>query len=237
LLTHRSTTFTPVEDGSGARVLSRISLFSCKFRRPVAMAESNKKLRKTDIAVAKARVLGSHKSADHLAIRGARIFVPAVPPQPVLRVLLRSSMAQTTRQPVTFEDIRLIRRDIRASYALPVRDYLEFSYGAQFPNNDSARLALGLAHYNLFLSALSRDDAELSPLMDMLRRLSERFGAPSEVIEDINRSLILELMKMTTFQRRNSPDAIAAYNLVVAEIAHSLWSALAEPGQRQPQAA
>ena len=138
---------------------------------------------------------------------------------------------------MTFEDIRLIRRDIRASYALPVRDHLEFSYGVNFPDNESARVALSLAHYNLFLSALSKEPAELVPLREMLNRLSERFGAPPEVVDDVNRSMILELMKMTAFQRRNSPDAIAAYSLVVAEIAHTLWSALAMTGAKETQAA
>ena len=106
------------------------------------------------------------------------------------------------------DDNRLIRREIRSSYALAVRDHLEFSYGDRFPGNESARVALSLAHYNLFLSALSKDPAELSPLLEMLRRISERFGALPEVVEGVNRSMILELMKMTAFQRRNSPDSL-----------------------------
>jgi hypothetical protein len=118
-----------------------------------------------------------------------------------------------------------------------VRDHLEFSYGVNFPDNESARVALSLAHYNLFLSALSKEPAELVPLREMLNRLSERFGAPPDVIDDVNRSMILELMKMTAFRRRNSPDAIAAYSLVVAEIAHTLWSALAMTGAKETQAA
>ena len=138
---------------------------------------------------------------------------------------------------MTTDELRLIRRDIRSTYALPVRDHLEFSYGVKFPSNDSARVALSLAHYNLFLSALSKDPAELFPLRAMLHRLSKRFGACSDVIDDINRSMILELMKMTAFQRRNSPDAVAAYNLVVAEIAHTLWNALADAEGKQTQAA
>ena len=133
------------------------------------------------------------------------------------------------------DDNRLIRREIRSSYALPVRDHLEFSYGACFPDNESARIALSLAHYNLFLSALSKDPAELSPLLEMLRCVCERFGALPELVESVNRSMILELMKMTAFQRRNSPDSIAAYTLVVAEIAHVLWGALAGAGQVQSQ--
>lgn len=138
---------------------------------------------------------------------------------------------------MTFEEIRLIRRDIRSSYALPVRDHLDFSYAENFPNNESARVALSLAHYNLFLSALSKEPAELTPLREMLSRLAERFGAGPQVIEDVNRSMIFEMMKMTAFQRRNSPDAVAAYNLVVAEIAHALWSALGDTGAAQIRAA
>lgn len=138
---------------------------------------------------------------------------------------------------MTFEDFKLIKRDIRSSYALPVRDHLDFSYGEKFPNNESARVALALAHYNLFLSALSKDPAELSPLREMLNRLSERFGALPAVVDDVNRSMILELMKMTAFQRRNSPDAIAAYNLVVAEIAHTLWNALEQTASKETKAA
>jgi hypothetical protein len=135
------------------------------------------------------------------------------------------------------EEIRSIKEDIRASYALPVRDHLEFSYAQSFPTNESARIALSLAHYNLFLSALSRNSVELAPLREMLHRLSERFGAVPQLVEDINSSMILELMKMTAFQRRNSADSVAAYNLVVAMIAHALWTALADQASKQTRAA
>ena len=44
-------------------------------------------------------------------------------------------------------------------------------------------------------------------------------------------------MKVTAFQRRNSPNVVAAYNLVVAEIAHVLWSTIAEPPTKGVEAA
>jgi len=139
--------------------------------------------------------------------------------------------------PVTFEEIRLIKEDIRSSYALPVRDYLEFSYRERFADNEPACVALALGHYNLFLSALSKNQGELAPFREMLHRLCQRFGTAPGVLDDINRSMILELMKMTAFQRRNSPGVVAAYSLVVALIAHTLWSAMAEPTPGQPRAA
>ena len=138
---------------------------------------------------------------------------------------------------MTSEEIRIIKEDIRSSYALPVRDHLEFSYAQSFPTNEPARIALSLAHHNLFLSALSRNSVELAPLREMLHRLGERFGAGGQLVDDINRSMILELMKMTAFQRRNSADSVAAYNLVVAMIAHALWTALADPAPKQTRAA
>lgn len=138
---------------------------------------------------------------------------------------------------MTSEEISVIKEDIRSSYALPVRDHLEFSYAQTFSNNEPARIALSLAHYNLFLSALSKNAVELSPLREMLYRLGERFGAGPTLVEDINRSMILELMKMTAFQRRNSADSVAAYNLVVAMIAHALWTALADHAPKQTRAA
>jgi hypothetical protein len=49
--------------------------------------------------------------------------------------------------------------------------------------------------------------------------------------------MLLELMKMTAFQRRNSADSVAAYNLVVAMIAHALWTALADHAPKQTRAA
>ena len=138
---------------------------------------------------------------------------------------------------MTSEEIRIIKEDIRSSYALPVRDHLEFSYSQSFPANEPARIALSLAHYNLFLSAISRNAAELAPLREMLHRLSERFGAGEQLVDEVNRSMIHELMKMTAFQRRNSADSVAAYNLVVAMVAHALWTALADQAPKQTRAA
>ena len=138
---------------------------------------------------------------------------------------------------MTFEEIWIIKEEIRSSFALPVRDYLEFSYGATFPDSEPARVSLALGHYNLFLSALSKNPGELSPLREMLHRLCARFGAVPSLVDDVNRSMILELMKLTAFQRRNSPDSVAAYNLVVAMIAHTLWNALEDPARKQTEAA
>ncbi len=138
---------------------------------------------------------------------------------------------------MNFEEIKRIKEEIRASYALAVRDYLEFSYREQFPGNEPASVALATGHYNLFLSALSKSPQELSPFREMLHRLCVRFGSNSGVLDRVNSSMILELMKMTAFQRRNSPSAVAAYNLVVAVIAHTLWSALADPVPKQTKAA
>ena len=134
---------------------------------------------------------------------------------------------------MTFEDIRHIKEEIRTSYALPLRDFLEFAYREKFPTNESARVAFALGHYNFFLSALSRGPGELAPHREMLRRLCHRHEAPVSVLDDVNRDLVFEMMKLTAFQRRNSPGVVAAYNLVVAEIAHVLWNAMAEaPPQR-----
>ena len=134
---------------------------------------------------------------------------------------------------MTFDDIRFIKEEIRTSYALPLRDFLEFAYREKFPDNESARVGFALGHYNFFLSALSRNAAELSPHRDMLRHLCHRHEAPLAVLDDVNRALVFEMMKMTAFQRRNSPGAVAAYNLVVADIAHVLWTAMAgAPPQR-----
>ena len=101
--------------------------------------------------------------------------------------------------PVTFEEIRLIKEDIRSSYALPVRDYLEFSYRERCPDNEPACVALALGHYNLFLSALSKNQGELAPFREMLHRLCQRFGTAPGVLDDINRSLILWLEERFAF--------------------------------------
>ena len=138
---------------------------------------------------------------------------------------------------VTFDDIRIIKDEIRTSYAVPVRDFLEFTYRETFPANESARVAFALGHYNFFLSALSRNASELTPHREMLRRLCRRHEAPLGVLDDVNRALVFEMMKMTAFQRRNSPDAAAAYNLVIADIAHVLWSTMAEPTPQHIEAA
>jgi hypothetical protein len=138
---------------------------------------------------------------------------------------------------VTFEEIKRIKEEIRASYALAVRDYLEFAYRARFPENEPACVALATCHYNLFLSALSKTHGELSPFREMLHRLCVRFGSTPHILDEINSSMILELMKLTAFQRRNSPSAVASYSLVVAVIAHTLWSALADQAPKQTRAA
>lgn len=138
---------------------------------------------------------------------------------------------------MTFDDIRHIKEEIRTSYALPLRDFLEFAYRERFPDNESARVGFSLGHYNFFLSALSRNPVELSPHREMLRRLCQRHEAPLGLLDEVNRALVFEMMKMTAFQRRNSPGAVAAYNLVVADIAHVLWSAMAEPSPQRIEAA
>ena len=138
---------------------------------------------------------------------------------------------------MTFDEIRLIKEEIRTSYALPLRDFLEFAYREKFPANESARVAFALGHYNFFLSALSRGPGELAPHREMLRRLCQRHEAPVSVLDEVNRDLVFEMMKMTAFQRRNSPDAAAAYNLVIADIAHVLWSTMAEPTPQHIEAA
>jgi hypothetical protein len=138
---------------------------------------------------------------------------------------------------VTNDDIQMIKEEIRGSYALPLRDFLEFAYREKFPTNEAARVAFALGHYNFFLSALSRTSAELAPYRELLRRLCQRFEAPVGILVEITRALVLELMKVTAFQRRNSPNVVAAYNLVVAEIAHVLWSTIAEPPTKGVEAA
>jgi len=138
---------------------------------------------------------------------------------------------------VTFDEIRLIKEEIRTCYALPLRDFLEFAYREKFPGNESARVAFALGHYNFFLSALSRSPGELAPHREMLRRLCQRHDAPVSVLDEVNRDLVFEMMKLTAFQRRNSPGVVAAYNLVVAEIAHVLWSAMAAAPSPRTEAA
>ena len=134
---------------------------------------------------------------------------------------------------MTFDEIRLIKEEIRTSYALPLRDFLEFAYREKIPANEAARVAYALGHYNFFLSALSRGPGELAPHREMLRRLCQRHEAPVSVLDEVNRDLVFEMMKLTAFQRRNSPGVVAAYNLVVAEIGYVLWSAMAQtPTQR-----
>ncbi len=138
---------------------------------------------------------------------------------------------------MTKDDIQLIKEELRGSYALPLRDFIEFAYREKFPNNESARVAFALGHYNFFLSALSRSSGELAPYRDLLCRLCQRFEAPVGILDDMNRALVFEMMKMTAFQRRNSPNTVAAYNLVVADIAHVLWSAIADPPSQSVEAA
>jgi hypothetical protein len=87
-----------------------------------------------------------------------------------------------------------------------------------------------LGHYNFFLNAVTRPPAELNPHRDSLARLCVRFGVAVSVLEEVNQALVLELMKITAVQRRNSPETMAAYGLVVALIAHGLFSG-AEPAQ------
>jgi hypothetical protein len=68
-------------------------------------------------------------------------------------------------------------------------------------------------------------------------RLCGRFSVPTDTVEDVNQLLVLELMKLTAVQRRNSPDVLAAYNLVVAMIAHALWGRSEPDGQKRFRAA
>jgi hypothetical protein len=137
---------------------------------------------------------------------------------------LRLAIADQMEGPgMTRDEINAIKEDIRSSYALPVRDFLEFTYRARFPEDTSARVAFVLGHYNYFLNAVTKSAAELAPHRDSLLRLCDRFAVPTDTVEEVNQSLVLELMKLTAVQRRNSPDVLAAYNLVVAMIAHALW--------------
>jgi hypothetical protein len=125
---------------------------------------------------------------------------------------------------MTQDEINAIREEIRSVYALPVRDFLEFTYRERFPEDTSARVAFVLGHYNLFLNAASRPPSELTPHRESLTRLCQRFDVQAGVLEEVNRALVLELMKITAVQRRNSPETMAAYGLVVALIAHGLFS-------------
>lgn len=125
---------------------------------------------------------------------------------------------------MTQDEISAIKEEIRSVYALPVRDFLEFIYRERFPEDTSARVAFVLGHYNYFLNAVSRPPAELNPHRESLMRLCIRFGVPATVLEEVNQALVFELMKITAVQRRNSPETMAAYGLVVALIAHGLFS-------------
>ena len=131
---------------------------------------------------------------------------------------------------MTHDEISAIREEIRSVYALPVRDFLEFTYRDRFPEDTSARVAFVLGHYNFFLNAVSRPVSELGPHRESLTKLCVRFGVPASLLEEVNQALVLELMKITAVQRRNSPETLAAYGLVVALIAHGLFSG-AEPAQ------
>lgn len=125
---------------------------------------------------------------------------------------------------MTQEEISAIKEEIRSVYALPVRDFLEFTYRDRFPEDTSARVAFVLGHYNFFLNAISRTPSELNPHRESLTRLCIRFGVAASVLDEVNQALVFELMKITAVQRRNSPETMAAYGLVVALIAHGLFS-------------
>lgn len=131
---------------------------------------------------------------------------------------------------MTQDEISAIREEIRSVYALPIRDFLEFTYRERFPEDTSARVAFVLGHYNFFLNAVSHPPSELNPHRESLARLCVRFGVPVNVLAEVNQALVLELMKITAVQRRNSPETMAAYGLVVALIGHGLFSG-SEPAQ------
>jgi hypothetical protein len=135
---------------------------------------------------------------------------------------------------MTQDEISAIKEEIRSVYALPVRDFLEFTYRERFPDDTSARVAFVLGHYNFFLNAIARSPTELAPHRESLTRLCTRFGVPAIVLQEVNQALVLELMKITAVQRRNSPETMAAYGLVVALIAHGLFSGAeaSQPGRR-----
>ena len=131
-------------------------------------------------------------------------------------------------------EIQAIKQHIRSSYALPIRDFIEFCYKEHLNETDQAFKSLVGCHYQLFLSTLSEDLESVPRNNAILQRISLSLGLSPEIIAGFNIRLMFELIKIIASQNRNSTTSIAKHCIFISIMAHSLWSA-GDQTSMQPQ--